>query len=124
MDKSFLKKQEEKLKELKKQLEAQLGSFAKKDEHVKDNWKSDFPSFDGSETGGSKLETAQDEVEEYLNRLPIEHTLEIKLRDINLALERIKKNQYGKCEKCGRDIPVKRLRVCPEARFCLKCQNK
>lgn len=123
MNKTFLKTQEDKLKETKKQLEEQLSSFAKKDEKLKDNWKANFPEFDGSETGGSRLEVAQDEVEEYLNRLSLEHALEIKLRDVNLALEKIKKNKYGKCEKCKKNVPQERLKVCPEARFCLKCKK-
>ncbi|MCD5396437.1 MAG: TraR/DksA C4-type zinc finger protein [Candidatus Pacebacteria bacterium] len=120
----FLEKQREKLKTLKKEIEEQLLSFAKKDKKIKENWKSNFPEFDGSETGGSRLEVAQDEVEEYLNRLPLEYLLELKLRDINLALKKIKKGEYGICEKCKKKIPKSRLKIQPEARFCLKCLKK
>jgi DnaK suppressor protein len=120
---NFLKKQEKKLKELRQQIEQQLVSFAKKDKKIKENWRSNFPEFNGTETGGSRLEVAQDEVEEYLNRLPVEYILELKLRDINLALEKIKKGTYGNCEKCKKKIPKKRLEAQPEARFCLKCKK-
>ena len=120
----FLEKQREKLKTLKKEIEEQLLSFAKKDKKIKENWKSNFPEFDGSETGGSRLEVAQDEVEEYLNRLPLEYLLELKLRDINLALKKIKRGGYGICEKCKKKIPKSRLKIQPEARFCLKCLKK
>jgi len=122
MDK-FLKEQAEKLKAIKKQLEKQLSSFAKKDKKVKENWKSKFPEFDGSETGSSYLEVAQDEVEEYLNRLPLEYLLELKLKDVNLALKKIKRGDYGVCEKCRKKIPKNRLKIQPEARFCLKCSK-
>ena len=123
MDK-FLKEQEEKLKAIKKQLEKQLSFFAKKDKKVKENWKSKFPEFDGSETGSSYFEVAQDEVEEYLNRLPLEYLLELKLKDVNLALKKIKEGNYGICEKCKKKIPKNRLKIQPEARFCLECSRK
>ena len=75
------------------------------------------------------MEQAADEVEEYDARLPVEFALELRLRDINLALEKIKKaakgrRSYGKCEKCGKKIKEKRLKIYPEARLCMKCQKK
>jgi len=62
-------------------------------------------------------------VEEYGSRLSVEHSMELKLRDINAALENIKNEKYGKCEDCGKDIDEKRLEVNPAARFCMKCQK-
>lgn len=120
MKKTFLKEIEEKLKKEKIVIEKELQKFAKKDEKVKGDWNTRFPYFDG-EAGGNALEKAADEVEEYVTRLPIEHSLETKLKNINLALEKIKKRKYGICEKCGQEIPLERLEACPEARLCLKC---
>jgi len=70
--------------------------------------------------------------------LPIEYTLELRLKDVNLALEKInlstklevntersqsiKKDKYGICEKCGRKISKERLKIFPEARTCSKCK--
>lgn len=113
----------EKLEAEKKILEEELSRFAKKDPQLKEDWDSTFPKFDG-EIGGSALETAADEVEEYESRLPIEYSLETRLRDINLALGKIKNGQYGVCEKCNKKIDENRLKVCPEARLCLKCQEE
>ncbi len=124
MNKGFIKNQEEILLDMKNKLETQLESFAKKDENLDHNWKSDFPKLDKSAIGDANLETAQDEVEEYMNRLSIEHALEIKLKNIAHALERIKNGKYGKCEKCNKKIPLDRLKVCPEARLCLDCEKK
>ncbi len=124
MKKEFIQKQKEKLEENKKMLLKELSRFAEEDTKIEGNWKSKFPEFDGSEIGDSRLEVAQDEVEEYLNRLPIEHSLEIKLQNINLSLKKINKNTYGKCEKCHKKISQERLRACPEARFCVKCEPK
>lgn len=122
MHKKLLKELKEKLEKDKTALEEQLKTFAEKDPNLKGDWDSKFPKFNG-EFGGAALETAADEVEEYGARLPMEHSMELRLRDISISLEKIKKGGYGKCETCGKDIDEKRLRVCPEARFCMKCQK-
>ncbi|MCK4454348.1 TraR/DksA family transcriptional regulator [Candidatus Parcubacteria bacterium] len=118
MDKKFLKEIKKRLEKEKAAIEKELGNFAKKDPKLKGDWDSLFPQFDGG-----SLEEAADEVEEYSTRLPIEFSLELKLRDINLALENIEKGRYGKCEKCGKLIPKDRLKIFPEARTCNKCKK-
>lgn len=123
MDKKLLQELKEKLEKEKADIEKGLEKFADKDKKVPGDWDTRFPHWDG-DSGGSSLERAADEVEEYGNLLPVEHGLEIQLRDINLALEKIEKGKYGKCEKCGKDISEERLKVYPEARFCLKCEKK
>ena len=120
MKKELLKELKQKLEKGKKTLEEQLGTFAKKDPHLKGDWDTRFPDFDG-EIGGSALETAADAVEKYDALLPVEHSLEIRLRDIGLALEKIKKGKYGQCENCGKKIDEKRLKIYPEARLCMEC---
>ena len=45
------------------------------------------------------------------------------LAEIERALEKIKRNQYGKCEMCKNDIDIKRLEAKPFARFCIKCRE-
>ena len=124
MKKEFLKEVEEKLKKEKAATEEVLRGFAKKDEEVKGDWDTIYPSFNfNAASGGAALETEADEVQEYESKLDIEHTLELKLRNIDLALQRIKKGKYGICEKCGKKISQKRLEFSPQARFCLKCQK-
>jgi DnaK suppressor protein len=115
-----LKKQLEKEKE---NIEKQLEKFATKDEKLKGDWDTRFPRFNGRETGSAALEQAADEVEEYSTLLSIEHSLELRLKNINLALEKIKTGKYGICEKCGKEIPIKRLKAFPEAKTCAKCQT-
>ena len=46
------------------------------------------------------------------------------LQKVDDALDKIKSGTYGRCEVCKEDIPQKRLRVLPYARYCLKCQKK
>ncbi len=124
MKKAFIQQQKARLEENKKALQKELSLFAKKDEKIKGNWKSTFPDFDSSEIGGAKLEIAQDEVEEYLNRLPVEHSMEIQLQNIDLALAKMKKGTYGKCDKCRKGISIDRLEACPEAQFCMDCNTR
>ena len=127
MDKKLLSELEQKLIKEKELLEKELSSFADKDKNLKGDWDTRFP-YQGTEqnreTGGSALEEMADEVEEYGNLLPIEYNLELKLRDINIALEKIKKGTYGICEKCGKKISIERLKAWPEARLCQKCQQE
>jgi len=118
MGRLFIKKTREKLEKEKAQIEASLKSFAKKDRKLPEDWDVRFPEFNGGH-----LEESADEVEEYETLLPIEFNLENRLRDINLALEKIEKGEYGKCEKCQKKIPQERLKIYPEARTCNKCKR-
>jgi RNA polymerase-binding transcription factor DksA len=111
------------LEKEKKELEEELKTFAKKDEKLEHDWDTRFPHFDG-ESGGGILEKAADEVEEYSTLLPIEYSLELKLREVNLALERMKKGKYGICQKCQKVIEIERLKFSPEVKLCSKCLKK
>jgi len=122
MNKKLLKELKEKLEQERATIEEQLKRFAKKDEKIKGDWDTIFPKWNG-EAGSAGLEKAADEVEEYSTLLPIEYAFELKLRNIDLALEKIKKSKYGVCEKCGKEIDERRLKIYPEARFCLKCKK-
>ncbi len=74
--------------------------------------------------GRSHRDEGAEEIEEYENLLPLEHTLELRLKDIEGALTKMGKNQYGKCEKCKKKIETERLKAVPEARLCLSCGKK
>jgi len=117
MNKKILSQLKGKLEKGKKTLEKELSSFAKKDIKPKGDWDTRYPKFNGG-----KLDEEAQEVEKYISLLPVEHTLELRLRDMNIALEKIKKGKYGICEKCRKKISIERLKICPEARFCKKCQ--
>lgn len=54
----------------------------------------------------------------------LENRLKADLVEIEQALLKIKKGTYGKCEKCGNSIDVKRLEVKPHALYCLKCESE
>jgi DnaK suppressor protein len=45
----------------------------------------------------------------------------IKLQRINAALQRIDKDEFGLCLKCGEEIDIKRLEFDPTSPLCIKC---
>lgn len=63
------------------------------------------------------------EVSEYLNKLSTESLLEARLQEINQALHKIKTNTFGICEKCKKDIEIKKLDVNPAADYCINCSK-
>lgn len=46
-----------------------------------------------------------------------------RLRQIEEALRRLEKGEYGICANCEEEIGAKRLRALPWAQLCLKCQE-
>ena len=118
MQKKITKELQEKLEKEKSSLEKELESFAIEDKNIKGNW--DAKRLNTEDTD---MEEKADEVEEYDNLLSLEHSLELKLKDVNLALGKMKKGTYGKCEKCDKQIEEKRLLACPEAKLCMTCNE-
>ncbi|PIV10205.1 MAG: hypothetical protein COS49_01805 [Candidatus Portnoybacteria bacterium CG03_land_8_20_14_0_80_41_10] len=120
MDKQLQEKLQKKLETERGKLTKELKSFARKDSRLKGNWLTRFPLFG---LGRSHNDENAEEIEEYENLLPIEHTLELRLKDINDALVKIKENRYGQCEKCKKEIEPERLKIVPEAKLCLRCSR-
>lgn len=46
-----------------------------------------------------------------------------RLQLIENALDRIKQGKYGRCLKCGQEIPEERLRAIPYALMCISCAS-
>lgn len=46
------------------------------------------------------------------------------LDDVEAALRRIEKNEFGICEACRRTISAARLKAMPWARCCIDCQSR
>lgn len=127
MDKKLIDELKKKLEANRDSIKKELESFASEDPNLKHNWDTKYPSRED----GDKDEQA-DDAQEYDNALSLEHTLELKLKDVNMALEKISRlgrdpagaGKYGICEKCGKKITEERLLACPEAKTCLKCGQK
>lgn len=50
-------------------------------------------------------------------------SLQQRVQDIDAAIVRIEKGQYGYCSKCGKNIPDARLQLIPEAQYCVDCES-
>jgi len=120
MDKKIIEKLKTSLEEQKKSVQKELESFATKDPDLKHNWDTKFPKREDADK-----EESADDAQEYDNALSLEYSLEMKLKDVNLALEKITTSgNYGICESCGKKIDEERLMANPSARTCLKCNQK
>ena len=97
------------LLEEKSRLETELGRFAKATD-TEGNFETKF-----DDIGDSPDENAT-EVEEYVDNLGVENTLETQLKDVTEALARMEVGTYGVDEVSGKDISVERLRAYPGAR--------
>jgi DnaK suppressor protein len=51
----------------------------------------------------------------------VEDRTRARLTEIDEALGRLDRGEYGLCVDCGESIPVARLRVIPTARRCVEC---
>lgn len=72
--------------------------------------------------GGDLADEAMESIErEIIYDLSIAEKKE--LEEINNAIKKLDKGTYGKCEACGFEIPLDRLKVKPYAKFCTKCRE-
>jgi DnaK suppressor protein len=56
--------------------------------------------------------------------LGLMETEQATLGEIEEALERIEKKQFGNCVSCGGPIPKARLKVKPHAKYCIECKRR
>lgn len=117
MDQSFIEKMKQDLLKEQANLRKQLESFAEPNENVPDDYNTKY-----IDIGTSDEENAT-EVEQYSNQLSVEKGLESSLAEVDEALERIEKGTYGKCDKCGKEIPEQRLEAHPAAKVCVNCSD-
>lgn len=78
------------------------------------------------ETHGGTLDLADQAANAYTKEflLSLGDTERRLLRQVDSALEKIRLRTYGKCEKCGEDIAIKRLEALPFAEYCIACQEE
>lgn len=47
-----------------------------------------------------------------------------RLNRLKQAMLRVETPEYGICEECEEEIPLERLRLMPESRYCVACMNE
>lgn len=118
MLKEFVQSRKKDLQERKKEIKKQLESFAEKSNRVANDYEARFPEY-----GRTEDENA-DEVAAFVDNLSLEENLENALSDVDTALGKIAKNEYGICEVCKKQISKKRLEILPTAKYCVECKDK
>lgn len=102
----------------KKLLEEELGSLGKVDK--KGDWEA-IPEQENNNQEVQDEADMADRSENYQERSSVLNTLEERLASVNLALEKIDRDEYGVCEKCHKKISVERLEANPAASTCEDC---
>lgn len=115
IDKKISEELKNSLLKEKSELESNLGKIAKPVDKEEGDYETSF-----EDIGTDKDDNAT-EVDQYTQNLGVESTLEKNLQDVLDALEKIEKGTYGLCEKCGKEIPLERLKANPSARTCTTC---
>lgn len=109
----------------KKQIKFLEGKLiAEKEELEKQIKELSIPPVFSSEKNRFQEEEKADEIEETGNRLSAGEVLRHDLSDIKNALQKMKKKNYGICEKCGELISFKVLKTEPASIFCQKCKRE
>ncbi len=106
---------QQKLNEYKKELEAtraELLAELKKDEKPED--------FGGDVDHG---EEEENETESFSEQVALGQSHKEQINDIDIALSKIETGKFGICEKCGREIEERVLRITPESRLCRACKT-
>ena len=111
MDKTFLENMKAKLLEQKKTL---LDSLADQSEDMKNLVK--------TVESGDEADVAADVIDRQL-LTSIGTQDSIRLQQIENALDRINQDKYGRCIKCGKEIPEEGLEVLPYALMCIQCAS-
>lgn len=114
MNQNLIDELKQSLEKEKKDLTEGLKSFAVKDKNLAGDWDTKYQDI------GNDWDSNSQEVTEYATKVPIEHEFELKLQDVDAALEKISKGSYGICEKCGEAIDIERLKANPAARNCIQ----
>lgn len=106
------------LLEEKARVEEELSRFAHRVKKASDiEYETDY-----QDVGDSEDENAS-EVAKFSDDLSLENTLEKLLRDLESALARFEKGDYGKCKYCADDISEARLRARPTSSSCIACKK-
>jgi RNA polymerase-binding protein DksA len=77
------------------------------------------------ELAGGVHDTADESMADLLSDLNAAsvHRQVSEMRDIEVALRRMREGEYGACEECGAEIGFDRLSACPTALRCIGCQT-
>ena len=71
----------------------------------------------------NELEASRQDNSDVVLNVELSNALRRALSDITMALHAMAEGRYGECGACRREIPAERLRLRPQAKYCLPCQR-
>ena len=114
LSKKFISEQKEKLVKEKEKTHKQIIELKREDPFSDPDHASDNAAVDTD----VREQVGHDTIEAQIK------DLERRVAEIDVALKKLFKKQYGKCERCGKAIPQARLKLIPEAAYCIDCEKK
>ena len=112
--KQFVLEQRKKLEEERKKTLDQIETLKKDDPFADPDHASDNAAVDTDVREQTGHDTIEAEIKDMKKRV----------EEIDNAMKKIGKNQYGYCERCKKQIPEARLELIPEASFCIDCEKR
>ncbi len=100
-------------------LESELSTLGRKNPDRKGDWEA-VEAEDGNDAEDG--DTAEG-LEQLQNNTGVLEQLEVRLKEVKSALDKIEKGNYGKCDACGGDIEEDRLGANPAAATCKAHMN-
>jgi DnaK suppressor protein len=113
LSKTFLTEQKKVIEEEQKKLLLQIETLKKEDPFADPDHASDNAAVDTDVREQVGHDTVEAEIKDATKRLG----------ELKAAYEFLKKGKYGVCERCNKDIPQTRLKLVPEARYCIECKK-
>lgn len=107
----------------KARLETMLQEGKARLQHLKEWGNSDVSKLGQGELSSYDQHTADagSETYERARDLGLQEEIGRELEEVRDALERLERGEFGRCQSCGRSIPLERLEALPTARFCVEC---
>ena len=99
-------------------LTKELETIATPDPNLKDDWNVKHEEWGENQiTSDEELEAGEsvNEIDEDMKNKALSDRLELRLKEVNDALIRMEKGNYGICEACQKEIPLERLKANPSA---------
>lgn len=105
---------QKKLENDKESLLLQIGDLKREDPFMDPDHATDNAAIDTDVREQIGHDTIEAEIKDLLKRV----------KDIDHALAKIKKGDYGFCERCHMPIPEARLQLIPEAKYDIDCEKQ
>lgn len=119
LDQHVLQELKTDLEEERSLLTKELETVAAPDPNVKDDWDIKHEEWGEDQiTSREELETGENvnESDEDMKNKSLSDRLELRLREVNDALEKVENKTYGICEVCKKEIDIGRLKANPAAK--------